>query len=164
MKRAHILFTLITLFFSALLHAQNVTVSGTVKDANGPLTETSIQEKGISTNGTIADRDGNFSITLKGKSMTLIFKRVGYAEQEVKVNTSQRTLNVIMQPSDQGLDQVIVVGYGTKKRVTNTGAVSSISADAIRNIPTANVQNSLQGKLPGFFFCTTWRPAGKRCI
>jgi TonB-linked SusC/RagA family outer membrane protein len=151
MKRSHIILMLFALLFTGALFAQNVTVQGTVKDANGPLEETSIQEKGVSTNGTIADHKGNFSITLKGRSMTLVFKHVGYADQEIKLTPEQREINVIMQASEQGLDQVIVVGYGTKKRVTNTGAVSSISADAIRNIPTANVQNSLQGKLPGFF-------------
>src|SRR6185503_7504803 len=60
-------------------------------------------------------------------------------------------LDVILQLNDAGMDQVVVVGYGTKKRITNTGAVSSISADAVRNVPTSSVQNTLQGKLPGFF-------------
>ena len=56
-----------------------------------------------------------------------------------------------MQADDQSLNSVVVVGYGTKKRVTNTGAVSTISGDAIRHVPTSSVQNTLQGKLPGFF-------------
>lgn len=150
MKKAHIVFMLFALFFSISAIAQQ-TVKGTVKDANGPLTETTVQEVGVTTNGVIADRDGNFTITLTGRSMTLLIKHVGYADQQIKVQANQHEVEVIMQPAEQGLEQVIVVGYGTKKRVTNTGAVSSISADAIRTIPTANVQNSLQGKLPGFF-------------
>ncbi|MBG9378522.1 TonB-dependent receptor [Panacibacter sp. DH6] len=151
MKRAQLLLLFFALIITGSVCAQSITIRGTIKDANGPLAETTVQEKGLTTNGTIADQNGKFSIALKGKTMTLVFKRVGYADQELKVEAGDRDIEVTMQPSEQGLDQVIVVGYGTKKRVTNTGAVSSISADAIRNIPTANVQNSLQGKLPGFF-------------
>ncbi len=134
---------------STIIHAQKIL--GIVKDVNGPLSSASIVEKGITANGVSANESGEFTITLRGSSHTLIVKRVGYAEQEVKLNAGENSVTVILQPNDQSLDQVIVVGYGTKKRITNTGAVSSISGSVIRNIPTANVQNTLQGKLPGFF-------------
>ncbi|MEP6512544.1 MAG: TonB-dependent receptor [Parafilimonas sp.] len=134
---------------STIIHAQKI--SGVVKDVNGPLSSASIVEKGITANGVSANESGEFTITLRGTTHTLIVKRVGYAEQDVKLNTGETSVTVILQPNDQSLDQVIVVGYGTKKRITNTGAVSSISGSVIRNIPTANVQNTLQGKLPGFF-------------
>src|SRR5690606_6970152 len=75
----------------------------------------------------------------------------GYVSQEITLDPGQTTLEIVMQPNDQGLDQVVVVGYGTKQRITNTGAVSSISGDLIRNIPTSSVQNTLQGKVPGVF-------------
>lgn len=150
MKKLQNILVLFALLFTFPALAQS-TIKGTVKDANGPLAETSIIEIGLTTNGTVADQNGNFSLTLKGKTRTILIKRVGYAEQQVKLEPGQELVNVILQPNQQGLEQVIVVGYGTKKRVTNTGAVSSISADVIRNIPTGSVQNTLQGKLPGFF-------------
>ncbi|TKK67954.1 TonB-dependent receptor [Ilyomonas limi] len=126
------------------------TITGTVSDANGPLSAASVVEKGIKTNGTITDENGNFKLALKGTSRTLTVSSVGHATQDVKVG-NQTNINIILQPDEQGLNAVVVVGYGTKKRVTNTGAVSAISGDAIRRVPTSSVQNTLQGKLPGFF-------------
>src|SRR5690606_29647588 len=77
-------------------------------------------------------------------------KLVGYVDQELTI-TNEQWLEVIMQQSMQELEEVIVVGFGTTKRITNTGAVSSIKADEVRNVPTANVQNTLAGRVPGFF-------------
>ena len=126
-------------------------ISGKVKDVNGPLSLVSIYEKGLPNNGTIADNEGLFSLVLKGASKTIVLTRVGYLLQEIKINPKSPVLEIVMQANDQDLNQVIVVGYGTKKRVTSTGAVSSVAGSVIKNIPTANVQNTLQGKLPGFF-------------
>ena len=137
------------LFFVVDVNAQ--TIKGTVKDASGPLSSCSVVEKGITSNGTATDENGNFTLTLKGSSLTLVVSHVGYATQEVKVENAGKTQQIILQPNEQGLDQVVVVGYGTKKRVTNTGSVSSVSGDAIRRVPTSSVQNTLSGKLPGFF-------------
>jgi TonB-linked SusC/RagA family outer membrane protein len=147
-------FSLISLLFLSLcfesgLRAQ--TIKGTVKDASGPLAGVSVIESGLKSNGTATDKNGNFTITLKGNSHTLIVSSVAYATQEVKIGATQRSVSVILQPNEQGLDQVVVVGYGTKKRVTNTGAVSTISGDSIRRNPTPAVQNTLQGKVPGVF-------------
>lgn len=150
MRKISIIFILV---LSALLNnaqAQNK-ISGTITDANGPLSSASIIEKDAVSNGASADKDGNFTLLLKGTSRTIIVKRVGYTDQEIKLTAGQTTINIVMQPADQSLNQVIVVGFGTKKRVTNTGAVSSINGVVLRNIPTSNVQNTLQGKLPGFF-------------
>ncbi len=151
MKRAfsYISILLLCLVFASFANAQ--TVRGTVKDAAGPLAGASVIEKGVKTNGTATDEEGNFSLTLKGNSRTLIVSSVGFAAQEVKLSSSQKSVEIILQANEQGLDQVVVVGYGTKKRVTNTGAVSSISGDAIRRVPTSAVQNTLQGKVPGVF-------------
>src|SRR3546814_413866 len=102
-------------------------------------------------NGVATNENGEFSFTFTGEAPhTLIFRFVGFVEQELTV-TSEGWLEVIMQPNTQELDEVVVVGFGTTSRITNTGAVSSIKADEIRNVPTANVQNSLAGRIPGFF-------------
>ncbi|RZA00021.1 MAG: TonB-dependent receptor, partial [Sphingobacteriaceae bacterium] len=110
----------------------------------------SVIEKGQPTNGTITDANGKFSLTLRGQSGTVIARFVGYAVQEVRI-TSSKPIDITLQTAANGLDEVSVVAYGTKKRITNTGAVSTISADKIRNIPTSSVQNTLAGRVPGFF-------------
>jgi outer membrane receptor for ferrienterochelin and colicin len=101
----------------------------------------------------------NSHLRLRGQSKTIIVRFIGYTAQEYKVGSSN-TADIIMQTSTNSLDEVSVIAYGTKKRITNTGAVSSISASEIRTVPTANVQNALTGKLPGFFFSAGFRPTG----
>ena len=151
MKRIFLFISFLLLYMCFTCHLIAQTVKGTVKDASGPLASVSVIEKGVKNNGTATDKNGNFTITLKGNSKTLAVTRVGYAEQDVKVDNPSKALSVILQPNEQGLDQVVVVGYGTKKRVTNTGAVSTISGETIRRIPTSAVQNTLQGRVPGVF-------------
>src|SRR5690349_19016571 len=97
------------------------TITGTVSDASGPLSAASVVEKGVKTNGVITDENGNFRITLSGNSRTLTVSSVGHASQDVKVGANQTNVNVVLQADDQGLNAVVVVGYGTKKRVTTTG-------------------------------------------
>ncbi len=134
---------------AAITKAQ--TVTGTVSDAIGPLSAASVVEKGSTTNGTVTDENGNFRITLRGGSKTITVSSVGHASQDVKVGAKLTGLAIVLQADDQSLNSVVVVGYGTRKRITNTGAVSTISGDAIRRVPTSSIQNTLQGKLPGFF-------------
>lgn len=129
--------------------AQQKIISGTVKDQNGVLPGATISEKGVPTNGTVADPDGRFKLTLKGTSLTIIVKLISFSAQEINV-AGINAIDVMLQPSSQGLDEVVIVGFNQTKRITNTGAVSSISGAEIRNVPTANVQNALMGKLPGF--------------
>lgn len=130
--------------------AQNKTVTGTVRDVSGVLPGASVVEKGLPSNGTITTANGKFSLTLKGQSNAIIIKFIGYVPQEYAFKNGS-TADVILQTNSNGLDEVAVVGYGKRSRPTNTGAVSSISAADIRTVPTANVQNALTGKLPGFF-------------
>ncbi|MDP4210267.1 MAG: TonB-dependent receptor [Bacteroidota bacterium] len=148
MKRYLYIFLLILLISPSVLEAQ-VKVSGVVKDALGPLPGVTIKEKGGGGVG-ITNSDGKFTITLKGTSNVLIFNSIGFLEQERKIKSGQ-ILEVVLQPSDQSLDEVVVVGYGTAKKLTNTGSVSAIKASQIREVPTSSVQNALTGKLPGFF-------------
>lgn len=131
------------------LMAQQKTLNGTVKDLNGVLPGAAVAEKGVPANGAITDPDGRFKLTLKGHSNTVIVKLIGFTSQEINV-TGLSTLDVVLQPSTQGLDEVVVVGFTQARRITNTGAVSGITGAEIRNVPTANVQNTLMGKLPGF--------------
>ena len=144
-----ILFLLLLVAAPYLATAQQKNISGTVKDMNGVLPGASISEKGMPTNGVIADANGRFKLTLKGRSNTLIVKLIGFSTQEIDM-TDRDAIDVVLQSSTQGIDEVVVVGFNTAKRITTTGAVSAITGSEIRNVPTANVQNALMGKLPGF--------------
>lgn len=139
---------IVCIFFVNGVFAQQRKIAGVVKDNSGPLSKVSVIVK-ESTTGTTTDESGTFTI-MAANGNTLVFSLVGYLSIEVKIGDKSE-LEVIMQAMSQGLDEVVVVGYGTKKRVTNTGSASAISGDAIRTVPTANVQNSLSGRLPGFF-------------
>ena len=123
-------------------------ISGIVKDNMGPLRGVSVTVKGT-TRGTTTNENGQFTITADAGS-ELVFTLVGYLTFEIKPE-DDKPLEITMQTKPQGMDEIVVVGYGTKKRVTNTGATSAITGEAIRTVPTANVQNTLAGRLPGFF-------------
>ena len=150
MRKIILFFQIIITLLPAALYAQNKTVTGTVRDADGILPGASIIEKGLPTNGVTSDASGKFRLTLKGTSNVLIIKFIGDVTQQVNV-AGKDHIDVNMSTNSHGLDEVSVVGYGKTTRITNTGAVSSINASEIRDVPTANVQNALAGKLPGFF-------------
>jgi TonB-linked SusC/RagA family outer membrane protein len=150
MNKLSVLFSIAVLLMPALTIAQDKVVTGTVKDANGPLAGATVTEKKESRNAVAADSRGHFRITLRGTSGVLIISYLNYQEQEVNVKNDHQ-VEVVMQQAVQGMEEMVVVGFGKKKRITNTGAVSSINADEIRDVPTSSVQNALAGKLPGFF-------------
>jgi TonB-linked SusC/RagA family outer membrane protein len=150
MRKFILFFQIIVAMLPAVAIAQNKTVTGTVRDVSGVLPGASVVEKGLPSNGAITTANGKFSLTLKGQSNAIIVKFIGYVPQEYAFKNGT-TADVILQTNSNGLDEVAVVGYGKRSRPTNTGAVSSISAADIRTVPTANVQNALTGKLPGFF-------------
>lgn len=132
-----------------LVHAQQREIKGVVKDGASSLPSVTIIEKGVPNNGTITGTDGTFQLTLKGSSNTLIVKSIGYLTKEVSVE-GKTTLSIQLSLDAKGLDEVVVVGYGTQKKITNTGAISSISGKDIRQSPSASLQNTLMGRLPGF--------------
>ncbi|HWD89664.1 MAG TPA: TonB-dependent receptor [Mucilaginibacter sp.] len=150
MRKILLFFSFLLLMTPPALYAQNKTVTGVVRDLGGTLPGATVYEKGLPSNGTITNTAGKFTLTLKGHSNTLMVSFIGYVTAEVTV-TSDKLLDINLQPNANGLDEVAVVAYGKKKRITNTGAVSSVSAVDLRTVPTANVQNALTGKLPGFF-------------
>jgi hypothetical protein len=134
MRRTLLFFLSIWLMLPVALYAQTRTVTGTVRDVGGVLPGASIVEKGVPGNGTVTNTNGKFTITLRGRSNVLLVRFVGYVQQEVPVK-ADKPLDVILQINSNGLDEVSVVAYGTKKRITNTGSVSSISAADIRTVP-----------------------------
>jgi len=122
-------------------------VTGKITDENGiGLPGTSVVEKGT-TNGAISDIDGKFSLTVKDENSILVFSFTGYATQEIIVGSSSN-IEVKMNPAIANLDDVVVVGYGTKKKVNLTGAISTVSSKDIASRPIGNAQQALQGLVP----------------
>ncbi|RYE19516.1 MAG: TonB-dependent receptor, partial [Sphingobacteriales bacterium] len=150
MRKIILLFKVIIILIPSALYAQGKVVTGTVRDVGGALPGASVIEKGVSANGTITDVNGNFKLTLRGSANTIIVRFIGYNDQEFNVEKSS-SIDIILASKSQSIEEVMVTGFGTKKRITNTGAASTISAATIRTVPTANVQNTLAGRLPGFF-------------
>lgn len=128
--------------------AQQQTVTGTVRDNKETLIGVSVSEKGLSSNVVATNENGQFKISLKGTSKTLIFTYVGYITKEIAVG-NQSNINVALAVDSKGLEEIVVVGYGTQKKVTITGATSSISGADIRQTPSASLQNTLIGRVPG---------------
>jgi len=140
------------LLFCSAIQAQ--TVSGNVKDPTGePIIGATVMEQGTQ-NGTVTDFDGNFTITLKGKSHKLVFSYVGMVNQTVDV-AGKSSVNVAMKDDAQMLDEVVAIGYTTVRKRDLTGAVSQVNAKQIEDIPVTNVTEALTGKMAGVNVTTT---------
>jgi TonB-linked SusC/RagA family outer membrane protein len=151
MKLIRIVWLLTFLLVAGNLHAQTRLISGRVLDDKKiPLPGVTIAEVGNLRNGTASDENGVFKITLKSDNAVLTVSAIGFVSGTVFVKTN-RTLTVTLKPDTKGLNEVVVVGYSTQKRITNTGAVSSIKASEIETEPVSSIQNTLDGRLPGFF-------------
>lgn len=142
----YLLLILILLPLSSIF-AQDITISGVVTDKEGiTLPGVSVSVKGT-TRGTITDIDGNFNIhTSKGE--TLLFSFVGYKTQEITVS-SNSPLKITLTDSSIGLDEVVVVGYGTQSRRTITSAITKVGGEALQNIPINTIGEGLKGKIAG---------------
>ena len=122
------------------------TLTGTVLDQNGiPVIGANVIEKGT-TNGTVTDFDGNFSIQVN-KNSVLTVSFIGYVSQEVAVKGGNK-LNITLKEDSQALDEVVVVGYGTQKKVNLTGAVEQVTSEVFDNRSVPNVTQALQGSIP----------------
>ena len=141
--------TIICLLYSvALLMAQGRTIKGKVTDDNGkPLTGASVIEKTAPENGATTDVNGNFSITLKNSDHIVVVSYQGFLSKEITVSDN---LSIKLDTDVKGLEDVVVIGYGRQKKITKTGSIVSITGDNIRQTPSASLQNTLIGKLPGF--------------
>ena len=131
-------------------HAQH-TVKGTIKAlTNGePLIGATIEEAGTLT-GTITDIDGSYTLKISDPNGVLIVKYIGYEDTRIDVN-GQNEINVNLVESSVLIDQIVVVGYGTQKKNDLTGAVSSLKGAGLERVVTPNVEQALQGKIPGVY-------------
>lgn len=143
------LFLLMVLFLMVPigLFAQNVTVKGTVVDSTGEtIIGASVVEKGKTSNGAITDLEGHFKLTIQGKKIVVSF--VGYETQEVDV-VAGKELKIVLKEDSQALDEVVVIGYGSKARKDLTGSVGSVSGTKLAAVPVTSAAVALQGKIAG---------------
>jgi TonB-linked SusC/RagA family outer membrane protein len=125
-----------------------ITVTGNVKDEKGiSLAGVTVKVKGAET-AVQTNADGNFSITANDNNAVLVFSYIGFVNQEITVGT-QTTINVVLKEQTSALSEVVVVGYGTQKKVNLTGAVSTVSGNNLNKRPVVNPASMLQGTMPG---------------
>lgn len=154
LMKTRILFLLVFVAFCSTAMAQ-FQVKGTVVSDNDsePMISVAILESGT-TNGTITDLYGNFSLQLKDSNATLIVSFLGYQTQNVNVN-GRSVVNIRMKEDSELLDEVVVVGYGVQRKSDLTGAVSSVNSDDIKNLTTSDAAAALQGKAAGIQILNT---------
>ena len=146
MKR--FLFMLSCLLLGTAFVMAQVQVSGTVTDNSGtPLPGVNVVVKGTTT-GSVTNTDGNYQITAPGMNSILEFSYVGYLTQDIEVGR-QTSISVVLEEDVLGLEEVVVVGYGTQRKMDVTGAVATLKGDEITSIPTPNFEEGMQGKIPG---------------
>ena len=132
---------------------QDGTCTGVIKDTTGEtVIGASVVIKGT-TNGTITDFDGKFSLSGANKGDVIQISFVGYVTQEVVWDG--KPLNVILKDDTQTLEEVVVVGFGTQKKVNLTGAVSTVGAKELASRPVNSVTDALQGTVAGMNFSTS---------
>ena len=125
-----------------------ITVSGTVVDESDfGLPGASVIVKGEK-GGVATDLDGKFTLTVPNENSVIVISFIGYNEQEIKVG-DQRQLNIKMEPATQMMDEVVIVGFGTQKKVNATGAVKTIDNKALESRPISNAVQGLQGVVAG---------------
>ena len=157
MKLKSILILCFLLSFVVIFAQQQISVSGVVtENATGdPAIGVSILVKGT-TNGTVTDIDGNYSLTNVPSDAILVFSYIGMLTIEENVN-GRSTINISMMEDVQALDEVVVIGYGTARKRDLTGSIVSVSAAEIADRPSTNPLASLQGKVAGVQIVNTGR-------
>ena len=138
---------LFLLMWTTVLFAQEITVTGKVTSASdgSPIPGVSVVEKGT-TNGTITNVDGNYSLTLQ-EGATMVFSFIGM--RTVEVVADQLTINVRMEEEVTGLDEVVVVGYGVQKKSVVTAAIGQVSSEDIENVSPKRIEDALKGLASG---------------
>ncbi|MDR0658408.1 MAG: TonB-dependent receptor [Mediterranea sp.] len=159
---------LFAMFLTTNVWAQTRQVTGVITDATDPLPGASVTVKGTNT-GTISGVDGSFTIQA-GPDATLVVSFIGYRTLEVGLN-NRTIVNIVLQEDVAGLDEVVVIGYGTVRKRDLTGSVSSVKSEVVMAAPSINAITSLGGRIAGLDIAenvdpreTTIRIRGNRSI
>ncbi|HMM04063.1 MULTISPECIES: TonB-dependent receptor [unclassified Dysgonomonas] len=154
---------ILTLFFTLHLSAQNKkTITGTILDEKGEsIIGASVAVKGT-TNGTITDIDGKFSLNVNENDI-LAISYVGFLAQEIPV-TGKSNLQITLKENTEMLDEIVVVGYGVMRKRDLTGAVSSIDSKSMQDKPVANIGEALQGRASGVQIINSGAPGSNVSI
>lgn len=137
---------------------QSISVTGTVVDQNGePLMGVNVIEKGT-TNGTMTDMDGRFTLSVPGNA-TLQISYIGYTTEEVVVN-NQTKLNITLKEDSQNLDELVVVGYGAVRKADLAGSVAVLDSKSFKDQPIVQVSDALQGRVSGVQVQNSGVPGG----
>ncbi len=143
-----LLFLSSTLSFASSTTTKFVDVRGTVTSSSGkPLEGATIAEKGGKAS-VLSAADGSFSINLSNATATLVVSYVGYKTKELKVSGTNQ-INIVLEASNEDMEQIVVVGYGTQRKKDITGSVASVSGKQLAAVPVVNAAQALQGKLAG---------------
>lgn len=135
----------------------DITVKGKVVDENGePLMGATIQQKGT-TNGIITDIDGNFTFSVPSNS-TLVISYIGYKAIEVNVGSNSKLGSITLTSDAKELEQVVVIGYGTQRKVDLTGSVAVVNTDDLKKVSNSNISTMLEGKVAGVQITTDGQP------
>jgi TonB-dependent starch-binding outer membrane protein SusC len=147
------IFLLFFLISVACAAQQKITVKGKVtSDSSAAISNVSVIAKGQS-NGTTTDASGSFTISVN-KGATLVFSSVGYENRELKAERDGQLMAVTLTSTNATLNDVVVVGYGTRKKATLTGSIVTVKGADLVKSPAGNISNSLAGRLPGLTVVT----------
>lgn len=127
--------------------ARGIVVTGRITDDKGPLEGVSVVLKGTN-KGTLTDKDGNFRLEVENSNAVLVFSLIGYQTREEVVG-SRTAIDLTLSSKSEGLNDVVVVGYGTQKKSVVTGAISSVKASDLEDKPVNRLEDALQGRTSG---------------
>ena len=149
----------VTLFLmlgcSLSIFAQNREVSGKVFDANQqPLVGAAVMLPGT-TNGAVTIDDGSFSLTIPAGDVTVEVSSLGYLTRKVTIPAAKSSITIFLEEDNLTLNETVVVGYGTQKKVNLTGAITTVDSKSLENRVSHSLTNMLQGSVPGLNISTS---------
>lgn len=154
MKRISIVLLFLCALVSASYAQQGLTYAGTVIGEDGyELVGVTVSLKNNAGVGVVTDLDGKFRLTNIPRNAVIVFSYIGYLPQEVKVSESKERQTMVLKPDVNELDEVVVVGRGTQRKVSVVGAITSVNAAELQ-VPASSVTNMLQGRVPGIIGVT----------
>ncbi|MCT4637066.1 MAG: TonB-dependent receptor plug domain-containing protein, partial [Bacteroidales bacterium] len=164
MKKLSVLIAFIAFIGLSLVNAQTRAITGTVTSAEDGMgiPGANVVVKGT-TLGVATDIDGKYTINVPENATVLVFSAMGFADKEVAITGT--VINVVLDPSNIALDEVVVVGYGTKKKNELTSSVTTVKAETLSQVPMPSVEQVLQGNVAGLSsVSTTGQPGAAQQI